>query len=253
MSFGNKNHDNLKTNPYAALAHNYAGPAANAAANERLAFIRRTYLHVAGAVAAFIAIEMVIFGLFGDQIMAKVLPMITGWSWLVVLGAFMGVSWLAQKWAHNETSQSTQYAGLSLYVVAQALIFVPLLAIAANFSPAGTILTAAILTLIVFGGLTAIVFVTKKDFSFLGPALTIGFLAAMGAIIVGTVMGLNIFGMFFAAAMVLLVSGSILYNTSNMLHHYRTDQHVGAALSLFADLAILFWYILRLVMMFAEE
>jgi FtsH-binding integral membrane protein len=48
--------------------------------------------------------------------------------------------------------------------------------------------------------------------------------------------------------MIVLASGYILYDTSNVLHRYRTDQHVAAALALFASVAILFWYVLRLFM-----
>ena len=52
------------------------------------------------------------------------------------------------------------------------------------------------------------------------------------------------------AAMVVLMSGYILYYTSNVMLHYRTDQHVAAALALFAAVATLFWYILQIVMRF---
>jgi FtsH-binding integral membrane protein len=48
--------------------------------------------------------------------------------------------------------------------------------------------------------------------------------------------------------MILLASGYILYDTSNVLHHYRTDQYVAASLALFAAVALLFWYVLRLLM-----
>ena len=48
--------------------------------------------------------------------------------------------------------------------------------------------------------------------------------------------------------MIGLMSGWILYDTSNILHHYPTDMHVAAALELFADIALLFWYIIQLVM-----
>jgi FtsH-binding integral membrane protein len=46
--------------------------------------------------------------------------------------------------------------------------------------------------------------------------------------------------------MVAFAGGAILYDTSNILHRYNTNQHVAAALSLFASVALLFWYILRI-------
>lgn len=111
MSFG-QNQDNLKNNPYAALSHNYAVPAAHAKVEDRVSFIRRTYLHLAGAIGAVILLETIIFTLFHDQIMTQILPKIGGVSWLIVLAAFMGASWLANHWAHSETSQAKQYLGL---------------------------------------------------------------------------------------------------------------------------------------------
>jgi FtsH-binding integral membrane protein len=48
--------------------------------------------------------------------------------------------------------------------------------------------------------------------------------------------------------MVALLSGYILYDTSNVMLHYRTTQHVAAALALFASIATLFYYILWILM-----
>ena len=247
-----QDYDNQKNNPYAALAHSHAPPAAAASVSDRLTFIRKTYLHLAGAIFAFVLIETVLFTMFKEQVIA-LSPQFSGWSWLVVLGAFMGASWLANYWAHSETSRGLQYLGLSLYVVAWAVIFIPIITIALEFYP-GAVETAAIITGIVFAGLTLTVFVTQVDFSFLRMALILGSLAAFAAIIAGIVIpGLNIFGAVFSGAMVVLAAGYILYDTSNVLHHYRTDQYVGAALALFSGVAMLFWYVLRLVMILQQD
>jgi FtsH-binding integral membrane protein len=48
--------------------------------------------------------------------------------------------------------------------------------------------------------------------------------------------------------MVALAGASILYDTSNVLHHYPEDRYVGAALQLFASVAMMLWYVLRLLM-----
>ena len=55
-------------------------------------------------------------------------------------------------------------------------------------------------------------------------------------------------GLLFSGAMVVLAGGYTLYYTSNVLHHYRTDQHVAASLALFSAVALMFWYILRIFM-----
>lgn len=221
-------------------------PVAELPATERVTFIRKTYAHLAGAVAAFIAIEAAILSTpLGAQISQTLLG--TKYGWLVVLGMFMAVGWVAEKWAQSATSVTTQYAGLGLYVVAQAIVFVPLLYIAQMTFGASIIAEAGVYTAFVFAGLTGTVFFTKKDFSFLRGILMIGGFAAMGVIVASILFGFSL-GTLFAAAMILLAGGYILFHTSNVLHHYPVGSHVAASLALFSSVAILFWYILRLLM-----
>ncbi|MFP6875707.1 MAG: Bax inhibitor-1 family protein [Roseibacillus sp.] len=225
---------------------------AEAPADVRATFIRKTYAHLAGAIAAFVALEFLLFQIPGIEKM--VMTMMGGrFSWLFVLGGFMVVSWLANKWAMSSTSMGMQYAGLGIYVVAEAIIFLPLLLIAAHpqfLNQPQIIGQAAIITGALFGGLTLIAFTTKKDFSFLGGILKMGFFVAMGLIVASIFMGFNL-GLLFSGAMILLASISILYSTSNIIHHYGTTQYVAAALGLFASVALLFWYVLRILMAFS--
>ncbi len=211
----------------------------------RASFIRKTYAHLAVAILAFIGIEYLLL----NSPIAKplVATMLGGrWSWLIVLGMFMGVSMLANWWANSQTSPAMQYLGLGLYVVAEAIVFLPLLYIA-NYNFEGAIMNAGIVTLGLFAALTAIVFFTRKDFSFLGPILMIGGFVAMGVIVASIAFGFSL-GTLFAGIMVLFAAGAILYDTSNVLHHYQPTQHVAASLSLFASVGLLFWYILQLFM-----
>jgi FtsH-binding integral membrane protein len=227
----------------------YSPIAAHASESARAAFIRRTYGHLAGAILAFVAIQ---FALFQSGVAEKIIEGMFrtfhgGVGLLILFGLFIGVSWLANMWAHSETSPAVQYMGLGLYVVLEAIIFLPILYIAQHFVKDDTIIpTAAILTLAIFGGLTLTVFTTRKDFSFLGPILSVSCLVALGVIIAGILFGFHL-GLFFSFAMIAVASGFILYDTSNVLHHYRTTQHVAAALALFASVALLFYYILRVL------
>jgi hypothetical protein len=225
---------------------------AEAPVDVRATFIRKTYAHLAGAIAALVALEFLLFQIPGIE--KIVMTMMGGrFSWLFVLGGFMVVSWLANKWAMSSTSMGMQYAGLGIYVVAEAIIFLPLLLIAAHedfLNQPQIIGQAAIITGALFGGLTLIAFTTKKDFSFLGGILKMGFFVAMGLIVASIFMGFNL-GLLFSGAMILLASISILYSTSNIIHHYGTTQYVAAALGLFASVALLFWYVLRILMAFS--
>ena len=227
----------------------YANPftvVAAAAPSERSAFIRQTYLHLGFAILAFVGIEW--FLLNQSWAPALIQKMTGGMGWLIVLVAFMAVSFLAQMLADSEASRGTQYAGLALFVFAEAIIFMPLLYMAAFYANDGqVILKAGLTTGFVFGGLTFAAFATGKDFSFLRGFLMVGGFVALGIIIVSIIFGFNL-GTIFAGAMALFASIAILYNTSNIIHHYRTDQYVSASLSLFASVALLFWYILRIFM-----
>jgi FtsH-binding integral membrane protein len=225
------------------------GFAIDAALDERTAFIRRTYLHVFGAILAFVGLEAIF--LTTPAIYEPLLNLI-GNNWWLALIAFMVVAWVAERWAQTGATPGAQYAGLGLYVLAEAVIFVPLLWIAQNFGGPNLIPTAGILTMAIFGGLTVAVLTTKKDFSFLRNALWLGSLAALGLIVASALVGFSL-GLIFIGAMIVLLSGYILYYTSQVLHHYRTDQHVAAALALFASVATLFWYVVQLLMHLSDD
>lgn len=221
--------------------------AARAAGLERAAFVRRTYAHLAGSILAFMGIEALLLNLIPAETMFRLLGA-SRYSWLFVMVGFMVAGWVARSWARSETSSAMQYLGLALYVVMEAVIFLPLLYLASRLTDKTVIPTAGILTLAVFGGLTLSVFVTRKDYSFLGPILSVASLLALGFIVAAIFIQSISLGLVFSFLMVALMSGYILYYTSQVMLHYRTDQHVAAALELFAAVATLFWYILRIVM-----
>ncbi len=212
------------------------------APSARAAFIRQTYLHVALAIAAFAALEWLLLQWSGARDLANL--MTGGYSWLVVLLAFMFVSRIADRWARSSTSVGMTYLGLGLFVVAEAVLFLPLLY---RVSRQGddVLSSAAVITLLMVIGLTSVVVVTRTDFSFLRTALTIGGFVALGLIVASIIFGFSL-GLLFAIAMVAFASGSILYNTSNIMHAYRTDQPIAAALSLFSSIALLFWYVVSI-------
>jgi FtsH-binding integral membrane protein len=208
---------------------------------ERADFISRTYAHLFGAMIGFTIFETFLFKSGLAETIARTL---LGVNWLLVLGGFMIVGWFASRTAMNATSTASQYGALAAFVAAEAIIFVPLLYIA-NLTAPGVINSAATVTLLGFAGLTAIAFMTRKDFSFLGGILRWGFIIALVLIVAGVLFGFQL-GTFFSVAMIALAGGAILYDTSNILHHYPQDRHVAAALSLFSSVALMFWYVLQL-------
>jgi FtsH-binding integral membrane protein len=209
----------------------------------RVAFLRRTYAHLLVAILGFVAIEAF---LFSSGMALPIARSMLSVPWMLILGGFMLAGWLARSVAASSASPGLQYAGLAGYVAAQALIFVPPLVIAQLRMP-GVLPAAALTTLVAFAALTAVVFVTRQDFSFLRSVLTWGGILALVLIVAAALFGFEL-GVFFSVAMVGFAGAAILYDTSNVLHHYPENRHVGAALELFASVALLFWYVLRLFM-----
>ena len=233
MSSGYQQNEYLEySDPFAALAK----------ADERSAFIAKTYMNLAAAIFGLVVLEVILFQIPGVGQLAELMAS----SWIIVIALFMGVSWIANSWALGTTDIKLQYAGLWLYVVAQAFILLPLLYYAYTFVPDAIVLAAGT-TLALFGLLTGVVFFTRHDFSFMRPFLLFGGIAAMGLIVVSLLFSFQL-GPIFAYAMVAFACCYILFETSNVMHHYRTSQHAAAALALFASVALLFWYILQIFM-----
>jgi FtsH-binding integral membrane protein len=224
----------------------FGNSAAGALPVERAQFIRKTYLLLAAAILGFVVVETFLFVSGAAGAILTVLSTGGRMGWLLVLAAFMGISYLANRWAMSDVSNATQYLGLAVYVIAEAVIFVPMIAIAMYASGDGSILVkAGIVTLGLFLGLTATVFLTRTDFSFLGPILAIGGFMALGFIVASALFGFSL-GSVFAFAMVAFAGTAILYNTSNVMQRFNTNQYVAASLTLFASIALLFWYILSI-------
>jgi FtsH-binding integral membrane protein len=218
-------------------------PVAELSAETRSTFIWRTYGHVAAAILLFAGIETYLFDSGLAQPMAQSM---LGFSWLLVLGGFMLVGWLATHVAHTVESKPLQYVALVGFVVAEAIIFVPLLAMAMAIQP-GMIESAVGVTLLGTAGLTAVALITRKDFSFLRGILVWGGILALVGIVASVLFGFQM-GTWFSVAMIGFAGAAVLYDTSNILHHYPEDRYVGAALQLFASVALMFWYVLRLFM-----
>jgi len=230
----------------------YASPATVAMQPEqtRAAFIRKTYAHLAGAIVAFFLLEWALFQLPAVQEFARHV-LANNLYWFATFGVFMATSWIGQSMAHSAVSKPKQYFALGLVVSGWALMFIPLLYIAVAAFGAPLLIKAAILTGSLFGGLSFIALTTKKDFSFFNGFLKIGSFVILGLIAASWIGGFSL-GIWFVAGMIIFASISILRDTSNVVHHYRTDQYVAASASLFASFALLLWYVIQLLMSLAS-
>ncbi len=221
---------------------NYLAPVSELSASDRSSFIWKCYAHVVGAILAFAAIEVY---LFQSGIAAAIAgPMLN--NWFMVFGAFILASWGATHVAHRLESKNAQYAAFAFFVMIEALIFAPMLYMAYMKEP-GIIDSAAGVTILGSVGLVATAMITGKDFSFLrGMLVWIGMLALV-AIVGSLFFGFEL-GTWFSVAMIGFAGAAVLYDTSNIMHHYPQDKYVAASMALFASIAMMFWYILRLFM-----
>ncbi|MCF2876056.1 MULTISPECIES: Bax inhibitor-1 family protein [Tenacibaculum] len=213
---------------------------------DRVAFYKKTYAHVGGGILLFIVFEYLF--LQSASLVEFALSMTQGYKWLLLLGGFMLITNYAESTALKTSDKNLQYLAYSAYIFAEAFIFIPLIYMAIMYTNSlDLIKQAGIVTLGLFTGISSIVFITKKDFSFIRAGLTVGFFIAIGLIIAGALFGFNL-GLWFSVGMCVLAAGSILYQTSNLVHKFSTDDYIPAALGLFASLMLLFWYVLQIFM-----
>ena len=209
-------------------------------------FIVRVYQHLMGAIIAFVAIEAL---LITTGIAEAIYDFVSGGAaWLLILGAFMVISWMATSAAHDILNPQRQYLGLFGMAAGEALIFAPLLHYFFEVADDGatTVGAAAVITALMFGGLSVVAFTTRKDLSFIRPMLIWGGVAALVLIVAAVIFGLSL-GIWFSVGMITLAGASILYQTQTIMRRYPAEAYVGAAVQLFASVMLLFWYVLRLV------
>ncbi len=101
-------------------------------------------------------------------------------------------------------------------------------------------------TAVIFVGLSAYALTTKKDFSFMGGFLMVGILLAFLAGLAAIFFEIPALSLTVSAAFVLLMSGLILYETSNIIHGGETN-YVLATVTLFVSIFNLFTSLLQLL------
>lgn len=229
------------------------GAVATVGVSDRVAFLRRTYGTLGVALLAFAGITAGMMRYMTETSLKFSAWALQGrWSWAIVMVLFMVVGYAAERLARSNVSRGVQYAGLGLFVVAESLILQPLLWFVmfrfggTSVSPFALIGQAALITMAIFIGLTATVFLTKKDFSFMRGALAIGSFAMLGVIIASMIFGFHL-GAIFCGLVILLMAGYILFQTSIIMKEFPPTMHVAAALMLFSTIATLFWYVLRIL------
>lgn len=212
----------------------------------KAAFICNTYLHLAVAIALFITLQIFLIRTgIAEMIIGGFAGLGRGFIFvfLAVVFFFLVLFAIAKELVNSEFIV-LQQIGFCLYVFLYSLAFAPMLSMFEINYGIGLILEAGIITSGLFLGLTAVAFLTQKDFSFLLTSLVISSFLLLFFAITGLVFGFS-FRNLFAFLLVVLASGWMLYQTSKVLHHYQPNQYIAASIALFSSVTWLFWTILR--------
>jgi FtsH-binding integral membrane protein len=105
-----------------------------------------------------------------------------------------------------------------------------------------------VMVLSVFAGITGYIFITRKDFSWMGSILSMGVMVVFGACILSFVFHTEVFSLAVASVGALLSIGMLLYVTSYIFRNSEMDDAVGDALALLVQLRNLFMFLLRILM-----
>jgi len=223
------------------------GFAISAAMDARMAFVRKTYAHLLAELIGVAAIVAV--GIRVEALQEVGFALLSRWYLYII--AFFGISFVTRAMLQGQRSKGVQYAAAALWVVFLGLLVTPLAVIAQQLTGSYAVLgEAAVLTGCVFAGITAYVFYTKKDFSFIGGALWMVTWLLFGIGMVAAIFGgLGGSGaLIYSCAMVLLLGGWVLYDTSKVLHRRHVSQYVAASVDLLVDFVYMFIYILSILL-----
>jgi uncharacterized protein len=218
-------------------------PVAEAPPEVRTSFMTGVYARLMAGIAAFIVLQ---WGLFTTGLAYDITLFVERTNWLVILGGFMVVSWMATSLVFKARSAAGQYAAYAALVVANALLFAAPLVYAQVFGPPRTIELAAQISIVAFAVLSFIAIRTSKDFSFLRGLLMWGGFLALGLIVLGVLTSFQL-GVWFSVAMIGFAGAAILYDTQKVYRSYPPGTETAAAMNLFASIALLFWYVLQLL------
>jgi modulator of FtsH protease len=192
--------------------------------------LRNTYL-LLGMTLAFSAA----MAAFAMAINAPYLGLWTLLGWAGLL--FLVYKTANSAWGIASVFAFTGFLGFTIGPVISAFLAMP--------NGAGVVTMALGSTAAAFVGLSAVALITKKDFSFMSSFLTVGVLILFAVVLLSWFMDLSAFYGAIGGAVVLLMSGMILWQTSEIIHGGETN-YILATTSLYMSLWNMFQWLLIL-------
>ncbi len=230
---------------------NVAG--AQAISPARLAFLKKVYgLFTASIV--FSAIGGIVALTAGTPVRVgevDVPPLVMFFTehWIIGIALLLGSVFGASALRHKPGTNVVVLFAMALIVgvvIGPSLFFAQMAAELGGTISASPIRDAFLLTVAGFTGLTSYALITKKDFSYMRGALTMGFFVVLAALILNLFLASSVFALAIASVGVLLFGAYVLYDTSRLL---RSDQRdpVGGAISLYVDFLNIFLFLLTIL------
>ena len=208
-------------------------PAASVSVGERLVFIKKVY-----GLLALSLVTAAIGAHLGSDPNLLLIPVASNMMLFFILQ--IGLVFFAQFAAKKP---GLNMVALFSFTTVTGLVVGPLLY---RVGPS-IAFEAFALTALIFGGLTMYVVFSKRDFSFMQGFLFTGLMVVLIGSLLNMFCGSSLAQFMISGAAVLLFSGFILYDTSNILRYYGTDEHVSATLALYLDILNLFIALLSIL------
>mmetsp|Transcript_32319 Transcript_32319/g.126626 ORF Transcript_32319/g.126626 Transcript_32319/m.126626 type:complete len:217 (-) Transcript_32319:3293-3943(-) len=208
--------------------------------NSWIGFLRKVY----GLLTLQLALTVVISTLF--MVVTPLRDFAVNNMWIATASIFLSLGCFFGLFAVRHRHPLNLYL-LAVYTVLQSLTVGTICAIYASIGYGFIIVQAAVATAVIFGGLTMYCFRSKKDFSFLGGFLFAGLVGLLVVSLVQMFFFTNWGNFLIALAGVLIMSGYILFDTSQLIHKFAPDEFIVATVSLYLDIINLFLYLVQIL------
>ncbi|MGI6401931.1 MAG: Bax inhibitor-1 family protein [Thermoguttaceae bacterium] len=209
--------------------------------------VASVYTKLTLSVIALALIEFAVFALVGAETVVAYFSANVALASIVLISLCIVGPIVGNVVLSKNPSRGAQYGLLAFYILLESAILLPILAIAAMFFGTTIIWQAIGLAASLFIALSAAVFFTRTDFSFLRTGLFFVGIAALMLIVASLIFNF-VLGTWFSVALILFACGYILYGTSTMLLDADESHDIILTISLFTSIVTLFFYILRLLM-----
>lgn len=212
---------------------------------EKMPFVRKTY----GWFAYTLGLGAVTAAVSFNLCLPYLASIFSGFTWLGIILVYMVLGFVFSRLVASE-NRTKAFLGMSAFAAMEGALFGPLIGLCFMMTGGLHLVGYALgVTAVMFGAMTALIFLTRADLTWMGGGLSVLTLAFIGVIVLGCIVGFGPIGSLLITGVgILLICGWTLYDTSKIVHHYSDGDEMIAATMLHIDFATLLWYVLLYMM-----